>query len=37
MILPVGPSSSQELQLITKSGGEAEVKILEGCRFVPLV
>jgi protein-L-isoaspartate(D-aspartate) O-methyltransferase len=37
MILPVGPSSSQELQLITKSGGRAEVKILEGCRFVPLV
>ncbi|HEY4840521.1 MAG TPA: protein-L-isoaspartate(D-aspartate) O-methyltransferase [Terriglobales bacterium] len=37
MILPVGPSSSQELQLITKSGGGAEVKILEGCRFVPLV
>jgi protein-L-isoaspartate(D-aspartate) O-methyltransferase len=37
MILPVGPSSSQELQLITKSGGRADVKILEGCRFVPLV
>ncbi|MFY9904510.1 MAG: protein-L-isoaspartate(D-aspartate) O-methyltransferase [Terriglobales bacterium] len=37
MILPVGPSSSQELQLITKTGGQAEVKILEGCRFVPLV
>jgi protein-L-isoaspartate(D-aspartate) O-methyltransferase len=37
MILPVGPSSSQELQLIAKRGGQAEVKILEGCRFVPLV
>jgi protein-L-isoaspartate(D-aspartate) O-methyltransferase len=37
MIVPVGPSSSQELQLITKSGGQAEVKTLEGCRFVPLV
>lgn len=37
MILPVGPSSSQELQLITKIGGHAEVKILESCRFVPLV
>jgi protein-L-isoaspartate(D-aspartate) O-methyltransferase len=35
-ILPVGPSSSQALQLITKNGGRAEVKILEGCRFVPL-
>jgi protein-L-isoaspartate(D-aspartate) O-methyltransferase len=37
MILPVGPSSSQELQLIMKIDGQAEVKILEGCRFVPLV
>jgi len=37
MILPVGPASSQELQLITKGGGQAAVKILEGCRFVPLV
>lgn len=37
MILPVGPAASQELQLITKGGAEAEVKILEGCRFVPLV
>ena len=37
LILPVGPSSSQELQLICKFGGQPEVKILEGCRFVPLV
>jgi protein-L-isoaspartate(D-aspartate) O-methyltransferase len=37
MILPVGPSSSQELHLITESGGQPDVKILEGCRFVPLV
>ncbi len=37
MIVPVGPSSSQELQLIGKLGGRAEVQILEGCRFVPLV
>ncbi|HXY78907.1 MAG TPA: protein-L-isoaspartate(D-aspartate) O-methyltransferase [Candidatus Acidoferrales bacterium] len=37
MMVPVGPSSSQELQLISKVGGEPEVKILEGCRFVPLV
>jgi protein-L-isoaspartate(D-aspartate) O-methyltransferase len=37
MMLPVGPSSNQELQLITKIRGQAEVKILEGCRFVPLV
>jgi hypothetical protein len=25
------------LQLIRKVGGQPEVKILEGCRFVPLV
>jgi protein-L-isoaspartate(D-aspartate) O-methyltransferase len=37
MMVPVGPSSSQELQLILKVGGRAEVKTLEGCRFVPLV
>lgn len=37
MILPVGPSSSQELQLIRKIDGQPEVKLLEGCRFVPLV
>ena len=37
MMVPVGPPSSQELQLIFKVGGEPEVKILEGCRFVPLV
>jgi protein-L-isoaspartate(D-aspartate) O-methyltransferase len=36
-IIPVGPSSSQELQLIRKVHGRSEVKILEGCRFVPLV
>jgi protein-L-isoaspartate(D-aspartate) O-methyltransferase len=37
MMVPVGPPSSQELQLILKVGGRAEVQILEGCRFVPLV
>jgi protein-L-isoaspartate(D-aspartate) O-methyltransferase len=37
MVVPVGPSSSQELQLIHKIGGEPTVNILEGCRFVPLV
>jgi protein-L-isoaspartate(D-aspartate) O-methyltransferase len=37
MIVPVGPSSSQELHLIRKVGGQPEVRILEGCRFVPLV
>jgi protein-L-isoaspartate(D-aspartate) O-methyltransferase len=37
MMVPVGPASSQELQLIRKVGGQPEVEILEGCRFVPLV
>jgi protein-L-isoaspartate(D-aspartate) O-methyltransferase len=37
MMVPVGPSSSQELQLISKVCGRAEVRVLEGCRFVPLV
>jgi protein-L-isoaspartate(D-aspartate) O-methyltransferase len=37
LMAPVGPPSSQELQLIVKVSGRAEVKILEGCRFVPLV
>ena len=37
MIVPVGPTSSQELQLIFKVKAQPEVKILEGCRFVPLV
>jgi protein-L-isoaspartate(D-aspartate) O-methyltransferase len=37
MVVPVGPPSSQELQLIRNVGGEPEVKFLEGCRFVPLV
>jgi protein-L-isoaspartate(D-aspartate) O-methyltransferase len=37
MILPVGPPSAQELQLIRKVNGTAEAKGLEGCRFVPLV
>jgi len=37
MVVPVGPASSQELQLIRKVGGESEVTFLEGCRFVPLV
>lgn len=37
MILPVGPAWSQELQLVRKVSGRAEVTVLEGCRFVPLV
>jgi len=37
LVVPVGPPSSQELQLIGKIAGEPEVRVLEGCRFVPLV
>jgi protein-L-isoaspartate(D-aspartate) O-methyltransferase len=37
MIVPIGPPVSQELQLIRKINGRAEARILEGCRFVPLV
>jgi protein-L-isoaspartate(D-aspartate) O-methyltransferase len=37
MVVPVGPPSCQELQLIGKVSGQPEVKVLEGCRFVPLV
>jgi protein-L-isoaspartate(D-aspartate) O-methyltransferase len=37
IVVPVGPPSNQELQLIRKIGGEPEVRVLEGCRFVPLV
>ena len=37
MVVPIGPASSQELQLIRKVSGLPEVEVLEGCRFVPLV
>jgi|SRR5882672_2176490 len=37
LMIPVGPPTSQELQLIRKANGQAETQILEGCRFVPLV
>ena len=37
MMVPIGPPFSQELQLIRKVGGRPEVRVLEACRFVPLV
>jgi len=37
MILPVGSTDSQELQLVEKHGSTFSKKTLEGCRFVPLV
>ncbi len=37
MMAPIGSPFSQDLQLIRKVRGQPEVKILEGCRFVPLL
>jgi len=37
MVIPVGPAYAQQLQLVHKQNGEAFVKDLEGCRFVPLI
>jgi protein-L-isoaspartate(D-aspartate) O-methyltransferase len=37
MILPVGDAEHQELQLVEKRGDAFPTKMLEGCRFVPLV
>jgi protein-L-isoaspartate(D-aspartate) O-methyltransferase len=37
MIIPVGPPEAQELQLVSKQGGEALIVLREGCRFVPLI
>jgi protein-L-isoaspartate(D-aspartate) O-methyltransferase len=37
MIIPVGPTDSQQLQLIRMVGGEPRTTLHELCRFVPLV
>lgn len=37
MVIPVGSSSTQQLQLIRNANGNSQVMWLEGCRFVPLV
>jgi protein-L-isoaspartate(D-aspartate) O-methyltransferase len=37
MVIPVGPSQSQELQLMHKRNGNSEITRLEACRFVPLI
>jgi len=37
MILPVGDAEHQELQLIEKRGDAFPTRMLESCRFVPLV
>lgn len=37
MVIPVGPSEAQRLELVRKQQGKPVVEVLEGCRFVPLV
>jgi protein-L-isoaspartate(D-aspartate) O-methyltransferase len=37
MIIPVGPASVQELQLVRKQNGKTIVTELDKCRFVPLI
>lgn len=37
MVIPVGSSEVQQLQLVRKSAGALTVDTLEGCRFVPLI
>jgi protein-L-isoaspartate(D-aspartate) O-methyltransferase len=37
MIVPVGSTFAQELQLIRKQSGRTFVTHLDGCRFVPLI
>jgi protein-L-isoaspartate(D-aspartate) O-methyltransferase len=37
LVIPLGPSESQELQAIRKVNGEPQSRELSGCRFVPLV
>jgi protein-L-isoaspartate(D-aspartate) O-methyltransferase len=37
LIIPVGDADNQELRLVEKHAGVFSAKMLEGCRFVPLV
>jgi protein-L-isoaspartate(D-aspartate) O-methyltransferase len=37
MVIPVGPSEAQQLELVRKHEGKPVIEVLEGCRFVPLV
>jgi protein-L-isoaspartate(D-aspartate) O-methyltransferase len=37
LMIPVGSPTSQELWLIRKFDGQPEIRVLDGCRFVPLV
>jgi protein-L-isoaspartate(D-aspartate) O-methyltransferase len=37
LVIPLGPTESQELKAIQKVNGEPQLRELSGCRFVPLV
>jgi protein-L-isoaspartate(D-aspartate) O-methyltransferase len=37
IIIPVGPSESQQLQLIRMQDGRPQISLREACRFVPLI
>lgn len=37
MVIPVGPSEAQRLELVRKVNGQPVISLLEACRFVPLV
>jgi protein-L-isoaspartate(D-aspartate) O-methyltransferase len=37
LIIPIGDTENQELQIIERHGSAFRTKTLEGCRFVPLV
>src|SRR4051812_35532868 len=37
MVIPVGPSHAQQLQLVRKKGGETNITMLDPCRFVPMI
>jgi protein-L-isoaspartate(D-aspartate) O-methyltransferase len=37
MIIPVGPTDSQQLQVIHKENGRPRISLRELCRFVPLI
>ncbi len=37
MIIPIGDTHNQELRLFEKHGDAFSIKMLEGCRFVPLL
>jgi protein-L-isoaspartate(D-aspartate) O-methyltransferase len=37
MVIPVGPSAGQRLELVFKHDGHVRVGTLEGCRFVPMI